>query len=356
MTVVTWFAWALLHLVLLWSATTKSQADDEVADPAAALREDTEPAEPSYLDADAVLIAVSSYSSDLLDLTESAWSDIKVMQRALLRVGYSPHRIYIFSNDERSKAEARLDENVILTDRITRDDIESRINKLRSRDATGRSVLLYLSGHGVVDGEERYFGGSNADLTLTTTFAPLSEIAFLLESRLPMSKKLLVVDACANRSTFRGTQIGRGARPAGVEILLSAQLGQKSRIVDDQQFERVSLFSRTLADALEQSADADGDRMISTKEALDDISKRMTRYWRSKLLGFASCTDRDFVREDAQCPALDGDGSAALGREAESADTQEADQSRCSEREGLGTSFTDYVDNQQRCRTEQENN
>lgn len=152
---------------------------------------------------------------------------------------------------------------VLLTDRkATRENILRAIKKLYSVADTNDQVIFFFSGH-----------GHTGRLCASDTFITYEEIKKVL-SKVKCKSKFIFVDACRS-GTFRIDSKNRGVNHSHSKTILFLASRNNENSIERKDMKN-GFFTEYLVKGLKGNADANRDRIITTKELFDFVSTRVS--------------------------------------------------------------------------------
>jgi formylglycine-generating enzyme required for sulfatase activity len=177
---------------------------------------------------------------------------------------------------------------LLLTDSVsqrpTRANILDRLAVLEKQIKPEDTLLIFFSGHGYPKGREIYLLPQDARLTvLQDTAIPLTMWNERI-AQIPAQKKVIILDACHSGGVEKGKG-GAGFMSSQFEQLIAPTVGQAT--LSSSKREQTSyedeesghgVFTRYLLDTLKGEGDANGDKVITLKEASEHVEERV-RAW-----------------------------------------------------------------------------
>jgi hypothetical protein len=187
------------------------------------------------------------------------------------------------------------DHVLLLTDsapqRPTKAKILSNLFVLGSQIKSEDTLLIFFSGHGYLKEKEVYLQEKevyllpqDASLTvLQDTAIPLTMWNERI-AQIPAQKKVIILDACHSGGVEKGkggagfmsSQFEQSIAPPAGQATLSSSKRDQTSYEDDESGHGV--FTRYLLDTLKGDGDANGDKVITLKEANDYVEGRV-RAW-----------------------------------------------------------------------------
>ncbi|MEA5554236.1 GUN4 domain-containing protein [Anabaena cylindrica UHCC 0172] len=217
----------------------------------------------------ALLIGVSEYEPGLNQLA-GAVKDIEAMQRVLQHPemgGFAESEIIVMPNPQKW-------------------DLENTIEKLFANRKKDDLLLLYFSGHGIIDDSGNlYLTNSqthkydNGNLVETSATAASLIHRFMENSR--SQRQVIILDACFSGAFAEGMQakddsnvdINKELGGKGRAVLTSSSSSQYSF---EQAEEELSVYTRYIVNGIETgAADTDNDGMISVDELHEYARKKV---------------------------------------------------------------------------------
>ncbi|MDR0705979.1 MAG: caspase family protein [Planctomycetaceae bacterium] len=235
----------------------------------------------------AILVGVNDYVK-LNDLNFCV-SDIEGFKKELLKHGYAEERIFCLTTNS-GKAGFN----------PTSTNINRIINQVFPLLREGDQILIVLSGHGLMIDNKSYYCPEDADDEDLKTLINIEQLYGIMgNSR--AANKVLVVDACRTRpadskvavpneivkktskNPLAGRKAANGAKaieklpppPKGIALLTSCDEGEYSFEDADLQH---GVFSHFLIDAIQGSADANNDGLISLLELSSYVCEKTPLY------------------------------------------------------------------------------
>jgi hypothetical protein len=230
-----------------------ARIDEEMAPPATK----TTPKDHAY----AVVIGVEDYRD--LPKVDYAKRDAELVKKYLVHsLGYREHNIVLMLND-----------------RVTKSDIEARIERWLSKqvgDNKDAEVFVYYGGHGAPDPNtnQAFLVPYNGDPAyLETTAYPLKRLYDTL-GKLPAKNVTVIMDSCFSGAGGRSV-IAKGSRPMLIQVenplmatqnmvVISAAAGNQISSAYPQK--RHGLFTYYFLKGLQGAADSDKDGAVDMEE------------------------------------------------------------------------------------------
>ena len=206
---------------------------------------------PASADRFALVIGIDDYQ--IFGKLTTCRNDAKLVREVLLQnAGFRENRVILLTDDAR---EANL--------RPTRGFIRSRIQQFASLTASGDTLLVYFSGHGMTADGQGYLVPLDGSRSGDDCVA-LSWVKTQLRSS-KASAKMLVLDACHSGSAAKGVSGIAPSLTENTDLLMLLSCGENQFSFPDDQGEN-SVFSRYLAEGLTGKADADSDGQLTSVE------------------------------------------------------------------------------------------
>lgn len=161
----------------------------------------------------------------------------------------------------------------------TRANILNSLRLLANNAPSGAGLMVFFSGHGMIEDGAAYLMPSDANGDVETAIALFEVTAIMAKSG--AAKKTLLVDACRDSEIFPGLSGVPIAVAEGVTVIISCSEGQISQV--DEGGGR-GLFSLALEDALRGEADGDGDGAFTAKELFAFLETFMSDYCLDKMV------------------------------------------------------------------------
>lgn len=217
-------------------------------------------------------------------------NDLSKVYKSLLGLGFEKENIRIYFDAKDLEEMAFSQEESVVINRI--DNMQSHIVLKNLRDfiendtnniGRGDTLLVYLTGHGSVFNNLRYFAVRTTDPESEETYISIDKIVMNMSFAYG-ANKLLLVDACANKNLE--TNFGsRGDRTlintVDIYQIFSSHIGQVSRF-DPDPLIKMSVFSYYLVKAFQEADNkyqiGDHDNKVETDEIYDYVKDKVSAH------------------------------------------------------------------------------
>ena len=209
----------------------------------------------------ALLIANSTFPNDahnLLDL-EGPRNDA-----ALLRTALCDDRYGMFPVDA-----------VRLVVERTSSEVRSEAEDFFRSAERGDTLLVYYSGHGVLDVTGNLFLATRDSRTdrLRSSMVSAADLSAMIDESVARTQ-VIVIDCC-HSGGFKGGEVSGALAGAGRFVLTSCRTGELAN--DAHSLNRASVFTHHLVEALRGGApDLDGDGLVGVNAVYDYVHERLT--------------------------------------------------------------------------------
>jgi hypothetical protein len=159
----------------------------------------------------------------------------------------------------------------------TGDEIVERLETFVGAATRNESLLIYFSGHGLLDlpTGEFYWAASDTSVESPAATAVPASVVRVALNRCASSSVVLLLDCCHGGALDAGIPADPYAG-YGRYVISATRAGQIGADVTDRQ-ERASPFTAALVDALEHATDRDNDGYVDVVDVYDHVARIMSR-------------------------------------------------------------------------------